>query len=101
MPAALHRLLEPVVLGDGAARRQRASLRGDSLDRPTDLDLGFEEPISRVAVLLGFTGEADVGIEWQGLSLKPEGLAHAEALIGSSVRVSDSRAVVVTDAVEV
>src|SRR5262249_45116736 len=62
LAAARAGLLEAVVLGDDATRRQRAPLCRDALDRAPQLDLGLEEPVALAAVVLGLAGEANAGI---------------------------------------
>ena len=52
-------------MGDGSARRQRAPLRRDALDRPPELDLGLEQPVAFAPVLAGLAWKADVRVSRQ------------------------------------
>jgi hypothetical protein len=54
--------IKAVVIGYASARRQRASLRGDALDRPPEIDLGLEQAVTRATVLARLARKADVRI---------------------------------------
>jgi hypothetical protein len=60
--APVGRVLEAVVVGHGAARRQPAPLRRDLLDRPPQLGLGTEQAIALATVLLGLAGETNARV---------------------------------------
>jgi hypothetical protein len=71
----LRRLLEEVVIGNGATGRQRAPLFRDSLDRGPKLGLRLEQLVARAPVLARLTGKADVGVHGQ------RGRVYAAALL--------------------
>jgi hypothetical protein len=41
-------------------------LRGDALERPSQLDLGLEQPVALAAVFARLAGKADVVLSGQG-----------------------------------
>lgn len=62
---AVSGLLEDVVLRDGIAERQRAALRGHTLDRAPQIDLGGEKVVAPTTVLVGLARETDVMVSRQ------------------------------------
>src|SRR5262249_56225526 len=60
--AAVGCLLEAVVVGDDAARRQVAPLRRDLFDRPPQPGLGFEQPIALATVLVGLAWKTNTRV---------------------------------------
>jgi hypothetical protein len=78
--AVIGDLLEGVVLGEDAARRQCPPQLRDPLGRPPQLDLGFEQAVALAAVVVGFAGEADLGVGRQGgeSTLRNRSARHAQ-----------------------
>jgi hypothetical protein len=78
-------LLEAVVVRYGPARRQRAPLRGDPLDRPSELDLGLVEPAAFAAVLAGLAGKRMSGSAGSDAKSTPAPWAQLQATRAASI----------------